>query len=417
MVDAALALLDEVPRHRREHRVARSRQVVVDRVAVRVRGHRAVAADRADADHVWQRGGVMREPPRRRGRLRTVSDRGNHDDALRVGVLDRRLLERRVRVELRVERVANAAEAEVDHARALVDRPANRGHLALERDLAVSLDDLCDHELRVEREPCDPLVVGRVRGDLPGDERAVTLRVAVGRAADERLRGDDTPHQIRMAAVDARVDHRNPDRETASVAPARRTTRCPARGTTASPRAAPCCRTRATRQAARVRVPRPRARAAVSRHRDRSREAGREAVARYAADAVGARREHLGEAEGAAGVGGAARKRRPHRARLLLQLHGSAGRAPDGSSRAHRRRSPVRRPAARRRSSRARRGPCRRRGGTASPPVASGRSQTHLRRRAAGRRPASSPGQRSSLPATRRPRRARSPSARRRRRR
>ena len=46
------------------------------------------------------------------------------DDALRVRVRDRVALERRERVERRVVRVAHAAEAEVDHPRALVGRPA-----------------------------------------------------------------------------------------------------------------------------------------------------------------------------------------------------------------------------------------------------------------------------------------------------
>ncbi len=94
--------LDELPRNRREDRVARRGDVVVDRVAVRVVGHRAVLAHGADADHVRQRRRVVRELPRRRRRLRPVSDRCDHDDALRVRVLDSRLLERRVRVELRV---------------------------------------------------------------------------------------------------------------------------------------------------------------------------------------------------------------------------------------------------------------------------------------------------------------------------
>ena len=65
--------LDEVGRDRREDLVARRGEVVVDGVAVRVVRHRAVLAHRADADHVRQRRGIVREAPRRRGRLRPVA--------------------------------------------------------------------------------------------------------------------------------------------------------------------------------------------------------------------------------------------------------------------------------------------------------------------------------------------------------
>ena len=111
VVGAAGAVVDEGLRDRREDVVAGCGEVVVDRVAVRVGRHRAVAANGADADHVRQGRGIVREAPRRRGRLRPVSDRGDDHDALRVGVFDRGLLERRIRVELRVERVTDAAEA------------------------------------------------------------------------------------------------------------------------------------------------------------------------------------------------------------------------------------------------------------------------------------------------------------------
>ena len=282
------------------------------------------------------------------------------------------------------------------------------------------LDDLRDHELRVEREPCDPLVVGRVRGDLAGDERAVTLRVAVGRAADERLRGDDPPHRDPDGRRRCPSRSPRPGSGRASAAPARTTTRCPARGTTASPRAARCCRTRATRQAARVRAPRPRARAAVSRHRDRSREAGREPVARRAADAIGARRERLGEAERAAGVGGAGRKRRPDRAPSAAAAAPARRRAPGGivprsAGGGHAVRRPAARPAIFASPARDRAG---RRAGTASRPCGLtivANAPVAVEQQVADRRPVLA--RRSSLRATRRPRRARSPSARRRRRR
>src|SRR5947199_89033 len=74
-------------------------------------------------------------------------------------------------------------------------------------------DPLRDHEPRVERKPGDADAVGRVRGDLAGDERAVALVVAVRRAADERLRGDDAPSQVGVRAVDPGVDHGHAHRQ------------------------------------------------------------------------------------------------------------------------------------------------------------------------------------------------------------
>jgi hypothetical protein len=72
---------------------------------------------------------------------------------------------------------------------------------------STALHDLRDHELRVEGEAGDPEAVRRVGCDLACDERPVTLRVSVRRAADERPSGDDTAHQVGMPSVDARVDH------------------------------------------------------------------------------------------------------------------------------------------------------------------------------------------------------------------
>ena len=237
--------VDELERDRREDRVARSGEVVVDRVAVRVVGHRAVLPDRADADHVRQRRRIVREVPRRRGRLRAVADRRHDDGALRVGVLDGGLLERRVGVEARVERIAHAAEAEVDHARAVVDGPADRGDLGLERDRPVGSDDLRDHQLRVERHAGDALVVERVRGDLPRDERAVPLLVGVRRAADEGACAATTrPTNSGCVPSMPGVDHRDLDRNEAVERSASTSTRGRLRGTTASRRAARGCRTR-----------------------------------------------------------------------------------------------------------------------------------------------------------------------------
>ena len=94
------------------------------RVAIRVVGDRAGLADGADAEHVRQRGGIVGVLPGRPRRLRPVADRRDDERALRVRVLDGLLLVGREGVELGVERVADAADAQVDHARAVVRRPS-----------------------------------------------------------------------------------------------------------------------------------------------------------------------------------------------------------------------------------------------------------------------------------------------------
>ncbi len=159
-----------------------------------------------------QRRRIVGEAPRCRGGLRPVPDGCDDDDPVCVGVLDGGLLERRVRVELRAERVTDAAEAEVDDARSVVHGPVNRRYLRRERDGSVRADDLRDHQTRVERKPRHPDPVERIGGDLARHEGAVPLVVAEGRAADERLGRDDPTPEIGMRAVDPGVDHGDPDR-------------------------------------------------------------------------------------------------------------------------------------------------------------------------------------------------------------
>ena len=130
-------------RKRREDVLTRGGEVVVEDVAVREHRHCAGTGQRADADHVRQRGRVARERPGAgRVRLVRVPDRGDEHGALAVRVLDRALLELRVGVAGGVERVADTAEAEVDHLRAVGRRPADRGRLRRERDRPVRTDDL-----------------------------------------------------------------------------------------------------------------------------------------------------------------------------------------------------------------------------------------------------------------------------------
>ena len=168
----------ELPRNRGEDVLAGSGDVVEHGVTIREGRDRPVLTESADADHVWQRSGIVREVPRRRRRLRPVPDGGDDEHALRVRILDRRLFERRIRVELRVERVANPTQAQVDHTCALVHGPSDRRDLGRKRDGPVRLDDFRDDQPRIERDAGDPDAVERVRRDLAGDERPVPVLVA-----------------------------------------------------------------------------------------------------------------------------------------------------------------------------------------------------------------------------------------------
>src|SRR5262249_12586823 len=115
----------------------------------------------------------------------------------------------RVRVERGIERIADGSEAEIDDARPLVDRPADACRLGLDRNRAVGCDDLRHEELRRVGEADD---AGRVEsaGDLPCDDRAVSLAVEAAAAADEALGlGDLMTLEVRQPAVDARVDDRD----------------------------------------------------------------------------------------------------------------------------------------------------------------------------------------------------------------
>ena len=156
-----------------------------------------------------QRGGVARVRPRRPRRLVGVPHRRDDDDAARVGVANGGRLERRVRVAAGVARVADAAEREVDHARAVVDRPADRVGLGLERDLPVRAHDLGDQQLRRERDPGDAERVVRLRCDQARDERPVALLVGQRAPADEAPRAGDAGGEVRVRAVDPGVDHRD----------------------------------------------------------------------------------------------------------------------------------------------------------------------------------------------------------------
>ena len=200
-------VVDEIARNRREDRPARGGEVDVLGIAVGVGGHGAVLADRADAEDVRQRRRVVRVGPRRLRRLRAVPDGRDDEDALRVGVLDRCLLGGRVGVELGVARIADAADRQVDHAGALVCRPADRLDLATGRDVAVVVDDLGDQELRVEGDAGDADAVRRVRGNLARDERPVPAGVDAPGALHVGDAAGDPPDELGVARIDPGVDH------------------------------------------------------------------------------------------------------------------------------------------------------------------------------------------------------------------
>ena len=176
-------------RERRQDVLAGSGDVVVDGVAVRESGRAAAPGERAHAEDVRERCRVAREAPRRARRLVGVPDCRDHDRAALHRVADRLLLEPRVGVAARPPGVAEAAEGDVDHARAVVDRPPDRLRLGLDRDRPARRDDLRDDELGRRREAGDARRVVELRGDDPRDDRPVAARVLGGAARRSSSRG------------------------------------------------------------------------------------------------------------------------------------------------------------------------------------------------------------------------------------
>ena len=188
-------------------------------------GEPPVAAERADAEHVRQRRGPARVRPRLRRRLVGVA-RPRRRRA-RPSRPRRRPRPPRAASTCRApgsRRVAEAAEAHVDDAGAVRDRPADRLRLRLDRDRPLRPDDLGDEQLGRRSEPGDPDAVVRLGCDQARDERPVALGVDGGRAGDEALRRRDPAAQLRVRAVDAGVDHGHPHRRRAAAARSRRRT-------------------------------------------------------------------------------------------------------------------------------------------------------------------------------------------------
>ena len=184
---------------------------------------------------------------------------------------------------LGVARVAHAAEAEVDHARAVVDRPADRRRPRPRARRAVGAHDLRDQQLRRERDPGD---AARRCSASRRSARRRTCRDPAGRCRalpPTKLREPAIREANRGACRRSRS--RSPRRAArrAPAARARSRTRGPARGTTAWARAGRSGRTQpgVTCRAARRTTPSSARRPARNARRRRAREVPR-ASARHA---------------------------------------------------------------------------------------------------------------------------------------
>ena len=184
------------------------RDVVEHRVGVGERRPGQALVDGRDADHVAER---RRPAGVDAGAADGVADRGHDDGPAAHGVGDRIALGARELVELRVLRIAVAAEREVDHARAGADRVADGLRLVPRVDVAAADDAIVEQpDVRgAHPEPADP-VVG-VGGDDARDRRAVHERGRrIARLVDRGERHD--AGQVGARAVDAAVDHGDRDR-------------------------------------------------------------------------------------------------------------------------------------------------------------------------------------------------------------
>jgi hypothetical protein len=148
----------------------------------------------------------------RRRILEAVPDCGDDDRPVSVCVAHRGRLERRKGVLVGIARIAEAADAEVDHAGAVLHRPADRAGLGLDVDEVVGVDNLGNEQLGGGRHAGDSGSVVEGGRDHTRDERAVPLLVDPGRTADEGLSLGDFVHELRVGGVDARVDHRDAHR-------------------------------------------------------------------------------------------------------------------------------------------------------------------------------------------------------------
>ena len=212
LLRAVLGLGGEGAWEGREDADAGRGDVVVDLVPVREDGNRPIPCERADAEHMRQRRRVARVRPGPGRRIGVVPDRSHDHGTPAVRPAERLRLERRERIPVGIAWIAEAPQAHVDHARVVLDRPADRLHLGLDVDQVVAVHDLGDEKLGRRGGAGDPDRVVDTGCDQPGDKRPMALLVDAGGAADERLRVGDLARKVGMVAVDAGVDHGDPDR-------------------------------------------------------------------------------------------------------------------------------------------------------------------------------------------------------------
>ena len=183
-----------------------------------------VSRDRAHAEHVRERGRVVRVVPRAEGRLVGVADRRDHD---------RR--PSRPRTRSRPTRAARSCRDSGRAGRGLAPRLMliTRAPLSTAQRIAFAsastgivrelVTTFATSSSADGARPAMPIPLSTPRGDDARDERAVPERVP-GRAADEALRVQDAPRELGMVRVDPGVDHgdRHAGRARAASATARR---------------------------------------------------------------------------------------------------------------------------------------------------------------------------------------------------
>ena len=188
---------DALPRRPEERVVA----------AVRARVQLVGSIRARDADHA----AIARRV--RRGTRSVVAGRGDDDDVVIPGVVDRGL-------EGAAE--AGVAEGHVDHVRAVIDRPDGAFDDVAVLAQPVGIEDGHGHDLHAGvGDPRDPAVVVRDGGDDPGHRGAVTVGVDVRIATGDEARArHELPGQVGVMGIDARVEHgddRRPGRVDGSV--------------------------------------------------------------------------------------------------------------------------------------------------------------------------------------------------------
>ena len=141
-----------------------------------------------------------------------VPDRRDEDGAAADRVVDRARLDTRERVALGTERIAQAADRQVDDARTGIDRPTDGLGFVAHVDRLIGARDLGDDQLCGKSHAGDALVVVDGCRDHSCDEGAVALLIGVRPSPDPAPGQPDPGAELRVTAVDARVDDRHAHR-------------------------------------------------------------------------------------------------------------------------------------------------------------------------------------------------------------